>query len=73
MHKVRFYGWDEGFNKVAMTKLLAEDGKLGLLEAKKVTDGILENQQVILEFDEALAKSIESHATKIGAKCELLN
>ena len=73
MKTLKIYGWNEGFNKVQMTKLLCEQGGLKLLDAKKATDEILEGKEVQLSFEKKLAMDIMRQATNLGAKCDMIN
>jgi ribosomal protein L7/L12 len=49
MAKVLLTGWEEGFKKIATTKLLREHTSLSLSEAKKCVDDCLEGKYVVIE------------------------
>jgi ribosomal protein L7/L12 len=66
MQTVQITGWNYGFNKVACTSTLCSVAKLGLVEAKRTTDAVLEGkvQHVSLESAEEalrLVDFLESH------------
>jgi hypothetical protein len=74
MRKVKFYGWKEGMRKIPFTKLLHEGGGISLREAKDICDGVLYEQEFVLEFkDEQTALSIFNKAVEFKVKCELID
>lgn len=51
MSKVVITGWNEGFKKIAVTKLLREKVELPLYEAKDCVDRCLDGEIVTLEVE----------------------
>ena len=60
-------GWNEGFNKVAFTKMLQHEFGFSLTAAKNMTDQILERRPVTVHVVETDIERISSLAQKIGA------
>lgn len=50
MSTVIMTGWDESMNKVGLTKLQQKYLNLGLKEAKRNTERVLDGKPVVLEF-----------------------
>ena len=65
---VEVVGWQEGFQKVACTELLRTNAGLGLAEAKRATDGILNGVKAVVPMPSQAAASLLSAELKsIGA------
>jgi hypothetical protein len=61
-------GWNPGFNKVGLTKLVEASAHLSLSEAKLCTDRLLDGAEVEVELlDAQAAESFAAEATKLGA------
>jgi len=73
MVKVILEGWQEGLEKVSLTKLQIDKLGISLKESKSNVDSLLENEKIILEIDdENLAKEFLEEAQKIGVDCKLI-
>lgn len=46
--RVKITGWESGFNKVEMSRLIRSSTELGLADSKQSVDSILEGNSVIL-------------------------
>ena len=68
MKRVVFSGWNVGFKKVGLTKLLRYDYGYSLSRAKAVTDSILDGKSVALEISENPFDEIVSKLTDLGVK-----
>lgn len=55
MPVVEITGWRVGFLKVSCTKVLQSSAGLGLADAKRVTDGVLDFQAQSVEVPSAVA------------------
>lgn len=74
MVKVILESWNEGLEKVSLTKLQIEKLGISLKEAKSNVDSLLDDKTIILEvYDENLAKEFLYEAGNIGVNCKLLN
>ena len=72
MPKLKIVGGRYGLQKIEMTKLIRENQSLGLAEAKRCTDDVLEGKIVSFEFDDlAAAKELADALDRIGADVEL--
>lgn len=72
MLKLKIVGARYGLQKIEMTKLIRENQSLGLAEAKRCTDDVLEGKIVSFEFDDIVtAKELADALDKIGADVEL--
>ena len=60
-------GWKIGFEKIEFTKMLREELGLGLLEAKTITDTVLERKRVELPLGGKDQDRIAKRATALGA------
>jgi len=68
--KIKFKGWTDGFDKVALNILLRQYAGLGLKQAKDVTDAILDNEQIEVTSNSLEgANLLREGAQKIGAVC----
>lgn len=65
MCTVEICGWQPGFRKVAMTRLVQCYGAYSLREAKAYTDRVLHGETVL--FTIADAKTAQAFATKLEA------
>jgi ribosomal protein L7/L12 len=67
MSTVKLVGWKPGFRKVSNTKIIREYTGYGLAEAKKCTDDILKNKEVIIaNLSDQTAKQLLEEVAKIG-------
>jgi hypothetical protein len=64
MRKLILSGWNVGFDKVGLTKLLRNDLEYSLSQAKEITDAVLEGQSVSLDLKE---DQVEQMALKLNA------
>ncbi len=73
MTKIIFEGWEVGMRKIPFTKLLNQKAGLSLLEAKKIKDRLVDNNEIIeIEIkEELLAKEILEEALKLKVKGRL--
>lgn len=69
MTKVRFAGWNEGFNKVRLNKFLRAKLGTGFAETKRTVDRIVDGETVELDFPE-LTEADEQRMTELGARFE---
>ena len=68
MPKLSIIGWNDGLQKVSMTKILRSKSGLGLKESKAVTDAVLDGEVIDLEIEDSeIAKELAAELTKIGA------
>lgn len=74
MATVEIKGWQVGFNKVACTQLVRAAAGLGLAEAKRVTDGVLDGdvQRISVPSDD-IARRLAHDLTEIGAIVEVVD
>jgi hypothetical protein len=70
MPAVTFKSWETGMKKVAFTKMLMYTANLTLLEAKQITDDLLEGKETALKT-ETIEKAnwIALEATDLGVIC----
>jgi ribosomal protein L7/L12 len=61
-------GWNPGFNKVGLTKLLRAQLGHSLRRAKTVTDAVLEGQLVTVEVADGEAKKFINQINSLGLK-----
>lgn len=74
MKKVAFEGWDVGMKKISFYKMIKSKSHLTLKESKSISDKILRNEIVIVEFENSqIAYEICQEAIKLGVKCKLLD
>lgn len=65
-------GWEEGFEKLTLTKLQISLLKMGMKEAKKNVDDLLDGIQVFLEVEnEKIANEFLNEILQIGVLAEL--
>lgn len=72
MPKLKIIGYQTGFQKVTLTKLLQEALELDEKESRNMTDAIMSGNVIALDIDdaefvEALAEELEA----VGAKVEV--
>ncbi len=72
MMTVQLSGWNVGFNKVKFTKLLQESLGYSLMRAKRVTDTILDDEEVTIEVPETQAEILTSSMRELGARCAVV-
>ena len=56
MKKLSLYGWNVGFHKVGLTKLLRNTMGYSLSEAKTITDTVLKNQTINIDVPDEQSK-----------------
>lgn len=72
MPKLKIVGARYGLQKIEMTKIIRANQSLGLAEAKRCTDDVLEGKVVSLEFDNLeAAQELADALDKIGAVVEV--
>jgi hypothetical protein len=73
MAKIVFEGWEHGMRKIPFTKLLNEKAGLSLIEAKKIKDRLVDENQVIeIEVDNInIAKIIVEEAQNLKVRSRL--
>lgn len=73
MIKIILLGWQEGLEKVSLTKLQVEILGKSLKESKSNVDFLLDGKEVIIIVDSLdSALDFVDNASKIGAKCKVL-
>lgn len=70
MATVRIIGWNRGFQKISHTKLIQAYTGLGIAEAKRVTDDVLEGQQAEVEVDDRNVEDFLRQVRELGAQAE---
>lgn len=68
MSKIILCGWNVGFNKVGLNKLLREDFSYSLGHAKEVVDAILENQPIDIDVSDVQLAEIEVKLNALGVR-----
>ena len=66
--KIVLCGWNQGFNKVGLTKLLRAEPGFTLKCAKAVTDAVLEGQSVAIDVPDTEAERMIAQLNSIGVK-----
>jgi hypothetical protein len=66
MSKLILSGWNPGFNKIGLTKLLQVDLGYSLSHAKAITDSVLEGQSIAIDLDE---DQFEQMGVKLSDLC----
>lgn len=73
MKKVIFEGWEVGMKKISFYKMLKNNSHLSLKEAKSVSDRLLNNEVIEIEFEnEVIANFICNESLKLGVKCKVV-
>ena len=73
MAKVLFKDWNNGLQKITLTKLLEQNANLNLKTAKSKTDDLLDGKTFILEIESIeKAEELMREATAVGAVCEII-
>lgn len=68
MAKVTLTGWETGFQKISMNRLLREHTGYSLAKAKAAVDDVLGKAPVTVEFEtDVLAERFLSEARQLGA------
>ncbi|MCL1633813.1 hypothetical protein M2650_04030 [Luteimonas sp. SX5] len=70
MKTIKISGWEPGFDKVAMNKLLRDEFGYSLNEAKSAVDKIVSNEPVALTVDHASLARITSELNRLRVKFE---
>jgi len=73
MVKVVFYSWNIGARKIPFIKLLHENTKLSLAQAKEVKDSVIDRNEIVeieLESEEVAIKIVEE-SKKLGLNCKI--
>lgn len=71
MTKIVLIGWREGFNKVQFNHFLQSRCEMGLADAKRSVDQVLDGERVELDFEE-FSQVDEQRMTELGVKFQLL-
>jgi ribosomal protein L7/L12 len=69
--QIRIKGWQVGFEKIALTRLLQKTAGMSLREAKAVVDDVLEGRDV--RFDAPVGVDVHDLVKaiqRLGAVCE---
>ena len=73
MARVRVTGWQEGMDKVAMTKVYQRDAGVGLKSANEMTDTVLAGNPVEFEVETMdRAWSVASSLRDLGAVVDVV-
>lgn len=71
--KIIIEGWNEGFQKVALTHLQIDLLNLSLKTTKNNVDKVLDGQSILIEiYNEQLALTFLKEAKKIEVDCKIL-
>lgn len=74
MISILMNGWNEGLDKVALTKLQMEILGMSLINSKNNVDELLDNNVITLNaISVAIAHNFYDSATKIGVICEIID
>ncbi|TKR30353.1 hypothetical protein FCE95_09475 [Luteimonas gilva] len=73
MKTIRIYGWEPGFNKVEMTKLLREELGSSLFDAKEMVDKIVSCEQIEISVNPESIERITYKLDQLKAKFEILD
>lgn len=72
MPKLKIVGYETGFQKVALTKLLQETLELDAEESRKMTDAIMSGNVISLDIDDAdFVEGLAEELGEVGAKVEI--
>lgn len=72
MPTLKIVGYETGFQKVALTKLLQEALELDQTESRKMTDAIMSGNVISLEMDDAdFVESLAEELIEVGAKVKI--
>jgi ribosomal protein L7/L12 len=72
MPKLKIVGYQTGFQKIALTKLLQESLELDEQESKKMTDAIMSGNVIALDIDDAeFVENLAEELEAVGAKVEV--
>jgi ribosomal protein L7/L12 len=66
--KIILCGWNLGFNKVALTKLLRAEVGYSLPQAKSITDAVADRQSVTIEVADDQIDRLAFELNELGAK-----
>ncbi len=68
--KVKLTGWEEGMQKISLTKLQIEYFGMTLKEAKENVDGLLDDEEVEIDIQSMEeARKFIQEARQIGVLC----
>lgn len=74
MKCIIFDGWEVGMKKISFYRRLKANSHLSLKEAKTVSDKLLNDEPIKIEFEsEGVAETIVNESKKIGVICRLAN
>jgi hypothetical protein len=71
LRKIILYGWNIGFNKVAHTKLLCAELGYSLLQAKSITDSVVDRKSVTIELADDRVQRLALELNELGVKCRV--
>lgn len=72
MPKLKIVGYQTGFQKITLTKLLQEALELDLAESRKMTDAIMSGNVIALDIDDAeFVEGLAEELEAVGAKVEI--
>ena len=70
--KVRLTGWEEGMQKISLTKLQTEYFKMSLKEAKTNVDNLLVGEEIEIDVKQKeIAQEFIQKARDIGVLCNI--
>ncbi len=72
MPTLKIIGYETGFQKVALTKLLQKALELDQTESRKMTDAIMSGNVISLEMDDAdFVESLAEELGEVGARVKI--
>jgi ribosomal protein L7/L12 len=72
MKALQITGWKAGLDKIALTRIIRVHTGMGLAEAKRYTDDVLENKPVVFNgLDAKAAEAFLSDVRSIGAVADV--
>ena len=73
MAKVVFQSWNEGLEKVSLTKLQMNILGMSLKESKINVDDLLDGKTILFVIDDnTMARTFYNESIKLGVNCEIL-
>lgn len=72
MPKLKIVGYQTGFQKVTLTKVLQESLELDEQESRKMSDAIISGNVIALDIDDAeFVEGLAEELEAVGAKVEI--
>ncbi len=70
--KIKITGWEEGMQKISLTKLQTEYFKMSLKEAKMNVDNLLDGEDIEIDIKrKEIAQEFIQKAKEIGVICNI--